>query len=110
MEGVKSVEGSPEAKSVDVEWEDPASLDKIKETLEEIIAAEKLILSDPAPLVAVSELAASSVNLVVRPWVKTEDYLSVYFKLTEQIKLVFDEKNISFPYPQQDVHMHQVSE
>ncbi len=83
---------------------------KAKETLEEIVAAEELVLSDPAPLVAVSELADSSVNLVVRPWVKTEDYWSVYFQLTEKIKLTFDEKNISFPYPQQDVHMHQVSE
>ncbi len=75
---------------------------KAKETLEEIVAAEELVLSDPAPLVAVSELADSSVNLVVRPWVKTEDYWSVYFQLTEKIKLTFDERNISFPYPQPD--------
>lgn len=81
-----------------------------KETLEAIVAEEELVLSDPAPFVAVSELADSSVNLVVRPWVKTEDYWTVYFKLTEKIKLTFDKKNISFPYPQQDVHMHQVSD
>lgn len=83
---------------------------KAKETLEEIVSQEELVLPEPAPVIAVSELAASSVNLVVRPWVKTEDYWTVYFKLTEEIKLIFDEKNISFPYPQQDVHMHQVSE
>jgi small conductance mechanosensitive channel len=83
---------------------------KAKQTLEEIVSAEELVLDDPAPTIAVSELAASSVNLVVRPWVKTEDYWVVYFRLTEQIKLTFDERNISFPYPQQDVHMYQASE
>lgn len=83
---------------------------KAKETLQEIVAGEERVLPAPAPLIAVSELAASSVNLVVRPWVKTEDYWAVYFALTEKIKLTFDEKNISFPYPQQDVHMHQVAE
>lgn len=83
---------------------------KAKETLEEIVGSDDRILSDPAPLIAVSELAASSVNLVVRPWVKTEDYWSVYFALTEKVKLIFDERNISFPYPQQDVHLYQDSE
>jgi small conductance mechanosensitive channel len=81
---------------------------KAKATLEQIVAADELVLADPAPLVAVSELADSSVNLVVRPWVNTEDYWKVYFRLMETIKLTFDEQNISFPYPQQDVHMHQV--
>lgn len=78
---------------------------KAKETLEEILSSEDLILKDPAPTVAVSALGASSVDLVVRPWVKTEDYWDVYFSLTEKIKLTFDEKGISFPYPQQDVHL-----
>ncbi|BHH84804.1 mechanosensitive ion channel family protein [Desulforhopalus sp. 52FAK] len=78
---------------------------KAKETLEEILQSEDLILKDPAPTVAVSALGASSVDLVVRPWVKTGDYWDVYFSLTEKIKLTFDEKGISFPYPQQDVHL-----
>lgn len=79
-----------------------------KETLEQIVAADERILKDPAPTVAVSELADSSVNFVCRPWVKTADYWAVYFDITEKVKLTFDEKGISIPYPQQDVHMHQV--
>jgi small conductance mechanosensitive channel len=77
-----------------------------KETLAEIMAADGRILADPAPTIGVAELADSSVNLVVRPWVKTGDYWDVRFGLTEQIKLVFDERGISFPYPQHDVHLY----
>lgn len=80
-----------------------------KTTLDELIRADKRILTDPAPTVAVSELADSSVNLAVRPWVQTPDYWTVRFDLMEKIKLTFDERGISFPYPQQDVHMHQES-
>ena len=76
--------------------------------LMEIIKAEPKVLSDPKPTVAVGELADSSVNFVVRPWDKTDDYWSVKFSLTEKIKLAFDEAGISIPFPQQDVHMHQV--
>jgi small conductance mechanosensitive channel len=74
----------------------------------EIIKAESRVLSDPEPTVAVAELADSSVNFVVRPWVKTDDYWAVKFELTEKIKLALDEAGISIPFPQQDVHMHQV--
>ena len=80
-------------------------LRKAKETLLTIVKANKRVLADPAPFIAVSELADSSVNLVVRPWVKTADYWGVYFELMEDIKLTFDEEQISFPYPQQDVHL-----
>ena len=78
-----------------------------KETLNEIIAADVRILKDPEPTIAVSEFADSSVNFVVRPWVKTADYWAVYFDLTEKVKLTFDQKGISIPYPQTDVHVHQ---
>jgi len=78
-----------------------------KHTLDSLVKADKRILEDPVPKIAVSELADSSVNLIVRPWVKTEDYWDVRLELTEKIKLTFDEKGISFPYPQQDVHMYQ---
>lgn len=78
-----------------------------KTTLEELVQDDDRILDDPAPTIAVSELGASSVNLVVRPWVNTPDYWNVRLDLTEKIKLTFDEKGISIPYPQQDVHMHQ---
>ncbi len=78
---------------------------KAKQVLEDIIKSEERVLEIPKPTIAVSELADSSVNLVVRPWVKTSDYWDVYFALTEKIKLTFDEKGVSFPFPQQDVHL-----
>lgn len=76
-----------------------------KATLAAIIDNEPLVLKDPAPTIAVSELGDSSVNLVVRPWVKTSDYWDVYFGLTEKIKTTFDEKGISIPFPQRDIHL-----
>jgi small conductance mechanosensitive channel len=82
-------------------------LKKAKQLLEQILQADDRILKDPAPVVAVSELADSSVNFVVRPWVKSADYWDVYWDLTEKVKLTFDAEGISIPYPQQDVHMHQ---
>ncbi len=80
-------------------------IDAAKKAIEEILAAEKRILDDPSPTIAVSELADSSVNFVVRPWVRTEDYWDVRFALTEQIKKVFDKQGINIPFPQQDVHL-----
>ena len=75
-----------------------------KQTLIDIVNADERILKDPEPFVAVSELADSSVNFVVRAWTKTDDYWDVYFDLLEKVKLTFDEKGISIPYPQMDVH------
>jgi small conductance mechanosensitive channel len=82
-------------------------IDKARDTIQELVDADERILKDPACLIAVSELADSSVNFVVRPWVKSSDYWGVNFDLTEAIKKRFDEEGISFPYPQQDVHIHQ---
>jgi small conductance mechanosensitive channel len=76
-----------------------------KRTLEEIMREDGRILADPAPFVAVSELADSSVNFVCRAWVASGDYWGVYFDTLEKVKLVFDEKGISIPYPQMDVHL-----
>ena len=84
-------------------------LDKVKQVLEDIVSKDDRILADPAPKIAVHELADSSVNLVVRPWVKTSDYWGVYFDLTEQIKKRFDSEGISIPFPQRDVHVYQHS-
>ncbi len=81
---------------------------KAKEVLQSILNDDPRVLKDPAITVAVSELADSSVNFAVRPWVKTEDYWSVYFDVTETVKLTFDKEGISIPFPQQDVHMHEV--
>jgi len=76
-----------------------------KETLMEMMQNDARILQDPAPFVAVSELGDSSVNFTTRAWVKTADYWDVYFEQIEKVKLVFDAKGISIPYPQMDVHM-----
>ncbi len=70
-----------------------------KKLMESILSAHELVLSDPAPVVAISELADSSVNFNVRPWVKSGDYWGVRAELIEQIKLAFDENDISIPYP-----------
>jgi small conductance mechanosensitive channel len=76
-----------------------------KEILSGLAKADSRILTDPAPTIAVAELADSSVNLVFRPWVKTADYWDVKFELTEKIKNTLDEAGISIPFPQQDVHL-----
>jgi len=88
---------------VGVSYDD--DIDKVRSTLEQLIAAEDRILDDPACTIAVSELADSSVNFVVRPWVKSADYWGVKFDLTEAIKKRFDKEGITFPFPQQDVHL-----
>jgi len=93
---------------VGVSYDD--DLDKVRATLEELVAAEDRILDDPACTIAVSELADSSVNFVVRPWVKTADYWGVMFDMTEAIKKRFDKEGISFPFPQQDIHLHTVKD
>lgn len=79
-----------------------------KTVLKDIIKADERILADPAPTLGVLELADSSVNFYVRPWVNSADFWSVRTDLLETIKLTFDEQGISIPYPQQDVHMHEV--
>jgi len=89
---------------VGVSYDD--DLDKVRSTIEELIAAEERVLEEPACTIAVSALADSSVNFVVRPWVKTADYWGVMFDLTEAIKKRFDKEGISFPFPQQDVHLY----
>ena len=81
-------------------------IQRAKQLLEQIVAADGHVLADPEPVIAVSELADSSVNFVVRPWVSTDDYWVVTFDLTEQVKLRFDADGISIPFPQTDVHLH----
>ncbi len=75
-----------------------------KQTLEQIASEDERVLKDPAPFVAVSELADSSVNFTMRLWVKSADYWGVHFDTIEKVKLTFDEKGISIPYPQMDLH------
>ena len=80
-----------------------------KELLRSIILADDRVLSDPEPVVAVSELADSSVNFIVRPWVKSADYWPVLWDTTEKVKLEFDAQGLSIPYPQMDIHMPEKS-
>lgn len=84
-----------------------AELDRVKTILEDILASESRILQDPAPTIGVLELAESSVNFAVRPWVAASDYWGVYFDLLAKIKTRFDAEGIAIPFPQRDVHLHQ---
>jgi len=82
---------------------------KAKQVLERLCKEDERILEDPAPTIAVVELADSSVNLVCRPWVKGTDYWPVYFHMQEQALLQLDEAGLTIPFPQRDVHMHTVA-
>ncbi|NPA43182.1 MAG: mechanosensitive ion channel [Chlorobi bacterium] len=78
-----------------------SDIKQVKDLLTKIVTSHPKVLKEPAPLVRVTELADSSVNFAVRPWVKPEDYWDVYFDLTEQIKQALDEAGIEIPYPHQ---------
>jgi len=82
---------------------------RAKQIMDDIMKQDERILADPAPAVAVGELADSSVNFNVRPWVNSGDYWPVRADLLEKIKLAFDANGISIPYPQQDVYMHEAA-
>jgi small conductance mechanosensitive channel len=84
-------------------------IDQARKVLQDVLAADERILKDPAPVIAVAALADSSVNLHCRPWVNTPDYWAVYWETTEEVKKRFDAAGVSIPFPQRDVHLHQVS-
>lgn len=88
---------------IGVSYED--DLKKARTIIEGVLAQDERVLQDPKPNVAVFELGDSSVNFVVRPWVKSADYWDAYFDITSKVKLALDENGISIPYPQQDVHI-----
>ena len=78
--------------------------DKVESTVRRILAADSRILNAPAPFVALHALDASSVNIVIRVWVKSSDYWGVYFDMNKTIYTVFNEEGIGFPFPQLTVH------
>lgn len=82
-----------------------SSIQKSYDIITSILTEDERILGDPAPQIAVAELADSSVNFVVRPWVKKEDYWGVKFDVTEKVKKAFDGAGIEIPFPQRSVHM-----
>ena len=83
------------------------NLDTVKQCLKGIVESDSRIHHDPAPVIAVAELADNSVNLAVRVWVDTSDYWGVFFDTTETVKRKFDEQGISIPFPQRDVYVYQ---
>ncbi len=84
-----------------------ADLAKTKEVLSTVVTKDERVLKDQAVTIGVSELADSSVNLVVRPWVKSSDYWPTYFDLLENIKVALDEAGIEIPYPHLSVNVNQ---
>ena len=85
-------------------------IDKAKQIMADVLGKDDRILKDPPIQIAVSELADSSVNFVVRPWVSIENYWGVYFDAMENIKKAFDEAGVSIPYPQTNMHLHEHKE
>ncbi len=83
---------------------------RAKQVIEEVLRADENILSEPAPDVEVCAHADSSINFVVRPWCKSENYWAVFFSTHTQLKLAFDREGISIPFPQRDVHFYQQAE
>ena len=84
-------------------------IDQAEQLMARIVKGHDKVLEDPAPQIALSNLGESSVDFVVRPWVKAEDYWDVYFDLLKTVKQEFDKAGISIPYPQRDVHLYQQS-
>ena len=84
-----------------------SDIPKAKEVLHSAMADHELVLKEPAATVAVSELADSSVNLVVRPWCNVADYWQVYFDITEAAKVSLESSGVSIPFPQRDVHLYE---
>ena len=89
-----------------ISYED--EIPKALEVIEKTVRLHRKTLEEPEPLIRVNELAENSVNIICRPWAKTEDYWTVYWDLNHQMKEAFDSADISIPYPQRDVHMKSV--
>ena len=79
--------------------------DRAKQIIEDILGADERVLKEPAPVILVMDLGASSVDLAVRPWVRREDYSTTRSDLLEHIKTGLEDGGCSIPYPQQDVHL-----
>lgn len=82
-------------------------IDKARDVIGAIVGADSRVHADPEPLIVVGELADSSVNLICRVWVNSEDYWDVFFQTMEAVKKAFDANGVSIPFPQQDVHLIQ---
>lgn len=83
------------------------SYDKAKAVIARLLDADTRILKEPAYFIALTSLGESSVNIVVRAWVKAPDYWGVFFDMNEKVYNIFTEENLNIPFPQLDVHLHQ---
>ena len=81
-------------------------IDQTLSILNDIVNNHSLVLKNPEPMIQVHTLADSSVNVICRPWTKSDKYWDVYWDITREVKKRFDAEGISFPYPQQDVHLY----
>jgi small conductance mechanosensitive channel len=85
-------------------------IDKAKGIIDDIVKADSRILNEPdKPFIAVSELADSSVNFVVRLWANASDYWGIFFDMQEKVKKTFDAKGVTFPFPQMDIHLEKMN-
>ncbi|MDT8340349.1 MAG: mechanosensitive ion channel [Longimicrobiales bacterium] len=92
---------------VGVSYDD--DLNVAMDVIHRVLAADARVLAEPAPVVAVNEMGASSMDFVVRPWVKSPDYWAVKWDLTKALKEELEAAGCSIPYPQRDVHLFQKS-
>ena len=86
-----------------ISYED--EIPKVERILGEIVGAHEKVLSEPEPTIKVHTLNDSSVDFIVRPWAKTDDYWDVYWDITREVKMRFDKEGVSIPFPQRDVHL-----
>ncbi|MDU6116071.1 MAG: mechanosensitive ion channel [Paeniclostridium sordellii] len=82
----------------------------VKNVLENIFKEDKRILSDPEPIIGLSTLGDSAMQIIARPWVKTDDYWDVYYDVMEKVKIKFDENNIEIPFPSRVVYYKNIEE
>lgn len=85
-------------------------IETVEKIFEDIITNHPAVLKSPEPMIKVGTLNSSSVDFLVRPWVKTDDYWDVYWDVTREVKIRFDKEGITIPFPQQDIHVYQGSE
>ena len=83
------------------------NIDKVREVISDVLSQNNSILGNPPPTIALLEMADSSINFAVRPWVKPVDYWDVYFDINERMKKRFDAEGINIPFPQRDVHIYE---
>ncbi|WP_242667399.1 mechanosensitive ion channel family protein [Parendozoicomonas haliclonae] len=85
------------------------NIEQVEKVLEDIVTSHPKILKNPQYMIHLHVLNSSSVDFIVRPWVKTDDYWDVYWDITREVKMRFDREGITIPFPQQDVYLHQIS-